>query len=172
MNKSALKFGIISGGIQAALMAIFSPMMLSSESSLASSQTVGYISMLVALSLIFIGIREHKIKTLGGEITFKQALQTGALIAIISALIYTVAWMIISGMNPELNERIADMYRNDLNRKKLSPEELSEALSNIDISMAHYKNPFYKFGITLLEILPMGLFVSLLASWILRTKKD
>ncbi|WP_341228400.1 DUF4199 domain-containing protein [uncultured Arcticibacterium sp.] len=172
MNQSALKFGFISGGIQSALMAVFSPIILSKESSLASSQTIGYISMFVALALIFWGIKERKAKGLGGEITFKQALETGALIAIISALIYTAAWMIISGLNPEFNDRIADMYRNDLSKTNLSPEELSKALTEIEISMKHYENPLIKFAMTILEILPIGLFGSLLASWILRTKKD
>lgn len=172
MNKSAIKFGLVLGGIQAAIMFSFAPVILSNDSSLHSSQLVGYTSLIVSLSLIYFGIRDHKVITLGGEISFKEAIKTGASIAFISALIYTASWMLMSELYPELNDNVAELYKSTLDYKKLAPEELSKELLAIDRRMEKYQNPLVKFCFTMLEILPIGLFISLLASYILRTKKD
>ncbi len=172
MSKAALKYGLISGAMLAVFMAASTPFTLQEGTSLGVSETLGYISMFLSLVLIFFGIREHKIKALDGEIDFKEGLQVGATIAVISSLIYVVSWMIISGIYPEVNERIADMYRLDIEKEALSELEKQEAFADVDKMFENYKNPFFKFGITLLEILPLGLIIALASAFILRSKGD
>ncbi|MFT5885670.1 MAG: hypothetical protein ACI9IP_002131 [Arcticibacterium sp.] len=170
--KPALKFGLISGGIQALIMILFTQKMLETESSLGQSELIGYGVMLVALSLIFFGIREHKMKVLGGKISFKEAVKVGGFIALIAALIYTFTWMIITEFNPALHESIANIYIKDIESKGLTDIELQTALSQVEKTMGNYKKPLFKFGITMMEKLPQGLIVSLISSIILRTKNQ
>ena len=172
IQKTALKFGLISGGIQALIMIFFTQKMLETKSSLGQSELIGYGVMLVALSLIFFGIREHKIKTLGGIISFKEAVKVGGLIALFAALIYTFTWILITEFNPALHESIANMYIKDIQNKGLTDMELQTALSEVEQTMENYKKPLFKFGITMMEILPLGLIVSLISSIILRTKNQ
>ena len=171
MSKAALKYGLYSGAIVGILLAFSTPFMMNNESRLGTSQTIGYISMMLALVLIYFGIRERKMKELGGEISFVEALKTGALIALICSVIYTITWMTISGIYPEVNDSIANMYRDEINTKDMDEAQKAIKLKEVDDMMINYSNPVFKFGITMLEILPLGLFVSLISSIILRSKK-
>lgn len=172
MSKAALKYGLISGIIVGIFLAISTPFILDNDSSLGSSQTLGYISMMLALILIYFGIRERKMKELGGEITFLDALKTGALIALICSVIYAISWMIISGVYPEVNESIANMYRDEINAQEIDEAQKAIQLEEVETMMKNYENPVFKFGITILEILPLGLVISLISSIILRTKSN
>ncbi|WP_304232088.1 DUF4199 domain-containing protein [Jiulongibacter sediminis] len=172
MSKAAIKYGLISGAIVSILLAFSAPYMINNQGSLGTSQLMGYISMMLALVLIYFGIRERKMKELGGEITFLDALKTGAMIALICSVIYTISWMIISGIYPEVNESIANMYRNEINAKDIDDAQKAVELAEVNEMMQNYQNPIFKFGITMLEILPLGLVVSLISSIILRTKNN
>ena len=104
--------------------------------------------------------------------SFIQAPKVGAITALIAALIYTFTRIVVSELNPGLHESIANMYIKDIESKWLTGVELQAALTELEQSMADYKKPILKFGITLMEILLLGLIASLISSIILRTKNN
>jgi len=93
MKKIVLTFGLISGGILAAMMYATLPFM--EQIGFDNGQLIGYTTMVLAFLLIFFGIRSYR-ETIGnGYITFGRALKVGILITLIACLFYTVPWEIL-----------------------------------------------------------------------------
>src|SRR5690242_14154557 len=93
MFGTALRYGALSGAIIIGV--LIAGIVISREHSdghLFSSQFFGYLVMLVALSMIFVAIREHRNKRLGGVIKFLPAFGMGLLIAFIAGVIYVAGW--------------------------------------------------------------------------------
>ena len=95
MKKTVLTYGPIAGVIIVLLMALFIGLM-SKEQDFQMGEILGYASMIVALSTIFVGIRKYRDDELGGMITFGKAFQVGLLITLVASAIYVAAWMFYS----------------------------------------------------------------------------
>src|ERR1043165_4657863 len=55
---------------------------------------VGYASMLVAFSLVFVGIRNYRDKYNGGTLSFGKAFKIGSMIVLIASTFYVAAWLV------------------------------------------------------------------------------
>src|SRR3989344_4812298 len=93
MKKNVLVFGSISGLIITALMVI-STLLCYKNSNFEGSMLIGYASMLIAFSFIFVGVKNYRDKYNNGLITFWKAFKIGLFIALISSTFYVVTWLI------------------------------------------------------------------------------
>jgi hypothetical protein len=57
-----------------------------------------------------------------------------------------------------------------MKESNMSPDKIQEEKQRMEQFQEMYKNPVVKVGVTLLEILPVGLFISLISAAILRRK--
>jgi hypothetical protein len=128
-----------------------------------NGELVGYSTMIVALSLIFFGIKSYRDNHLEGSITFGKALKVGLLITLIASLIYAITWEIISNTMQDFVTQMGDKYS-----EKLKAEGSTQA--EIDEYKAIYENPFIRFAMTLMEIAPVGILISLLSAGLLRIR--
>src|ERR1700748_2883027 len=96
MSKNIIIYGLIAGIIVSALMLLNVNYLSHCNGNLDydTSMLVGYASMLLAFSLVFVGIRNYRDKYNGGVISFGKAFKIGILIVLIASTIYVVAWMI------------------------------------------------------------------------------
>ena len=136
------------------------------------SQVQGYLTMIIVLSLIFIGVKRYRDQTLGGVIKFLPALGLGAGIAAVAAIFYVLSW--------EASLQITDFAWMDTYKAStiegyqaqgLSEEALSEKVTKLEEMMASYRNPLFRLPITFIEIFPVGLVVALISAAILRNPK-
>jgi hypothetical protein len=58
-----------------------------------------------------------------------------------------------------------------LKEKGVSAAELDEAVKNMDDYKRIYGNPAIRFGISLMEILPVGIIITLISAAVLRKKE-
>ena len=170
MKNTVLKFGLISGGIIAVLM-ILSIVVLGDSISLGTAEVLGYLSMVLAFSVIFVAIKQFKDKVAGGELKFGKAFLIGLYITLICSAIYVATWMIVTAMNPDIMERMAEMYKEKIMNSGGTEADIQTKLAEFDQGLEYYANPAIKAGITFFEIFPIGVLVSLLSAFILRTKK-
>jgi len=170
MKKIALIYGGISGGI--AISAIMLGLRFSEDSDLLSSEFFGYLSMLVALSLVFIGVKKYRDEQKGGVIKFGPAFLAGLAIAVVAGVTYTFIWEIYS---MSTNYAFIDNYSASMIEAKkasgLTGAVLEAEIADVKDMMANYRNPFFRLPLTFMEIFPVGFIVSLISAAVLRNPK-
>ena len=170
MKQIIWKYGIGAGLFLAMTMTLtISSMRAALEGGGGDAEIWGYASMIIAFSVIFFAVRNHRDRKLGGTITFAQAARIGIFITIIASLIYVIAWMILSGIfYPEFMEDYASHVMEQLRDSGASAEELEKEQNKMDKFIEWYKNPLFKAGMTFIEPLPVGVILTVLAALILK----
>lgn len=169
MKKTVLTYGPIAGVIIVLLMALFIGIM-GEKQDFKLGEVLGYTSMILALSTIFIGIRKYRDEELNGMITFGKAFQVGILITLVASAIYVTAWMLYSagGGAEEMMTAYLDQTIEKMKASGATEAEVSAKLTEMEQFQEMYENPIVKIGITFLEIFPVGLIISLIAAGLLR----
>src|SRR6186713_3103780 len=96
MKKNIIIYGLIAGIVVSILM-LFSINYISHVDGKVDYNTsllIGYASMLIACSLVYVGIRNYRDKYNGGVISFGKAFKIGVMIVLIASTFYVVAWLI------------------------------------------------------------------------------
>ena len=144
------------------------------EINMESGMLWGYLNMIIALSMVFFGVRQYRDRHLGGSITFGKAFMVGFLIALIASAAYIIAWMIFyetSEAARAVPTQYVETMKENWIREGITGEELDKKVAKMSSSMETYaNNAVVRVGMTLLEILPVMLLVPLISALILRRK--
>jgi Protein of unknown function (DUF4199) len=171
MTKIVLIFGLISGAIAAALMWLLVTIVKNDGIDFDNALIWGYATMIVALSLVFFGIKSYRDNN-GGRITFLKGLQVGILISLVSAVCYAASWEIYyPTTGQEFMQKYTAYYLDKMRKEGASDAEIEKARVEGEQLIEQNKNFFIRFGITLTEILPVGVIVTLVSAALLR-KRD
>jgi hypothetical protein len=132
----------------------------------------GYLTMIVALTAVFLGVKHYRDKVLGGAIKFGPALLIGLGISAVASLFYVIGWEIslaFSGYD------FAGFYSKSMveaaRAKGASPEELQKVMADAASFVQMYRNPLYRMPITFIEMFPVGVLVSLISAAVLRNSR-
>lgn len=170
MKKNVMVFGLIAGVIVSVLM-VLSMMRCYNDPNLEHSMLIGYASMLLAFSFIFVGIKNYRDKYNDGLITFGKAFKIGALISLIASTIYVVVWLVDYYLfMPDFMDKYVAQALREVKTNGASSLELAKLSKELAFSQEMYKNPVMVVLSTYMEILPVGLLTSLVAALILRKK--
>jgi hypothetical protein len=131
----------------------------------------GYASMLLAFSLIFVAVKNFRDKHNSGVVSFGRAFKIGLFITLIASTVYVVTWLITYYFFiPDFMEKYAAHMVEGMKEKGVSQAEIDKQVSEMKSIAEMYKNPFFNALITYMEILPVGLIISLIAAAILKKK--
>jgi len=175
MKKIILIYGFIAG-------LIVSVLMLSSVNYLShcngnvdydTSMFIGYASMLLAFSLVFVGIRNYRNQYHGGVISFGKAFKIGMVIVLIASTVYVLSWLVdYFFFIPDFMDKYAAHMLGQLKASGASEMEIASQTKEMADFAVMYKNPFFNAMMTYMEILPVGLLVTLISSLILKRKTE
>jgi hypothetical protein len=174
MKKNVLVFGIIAGVLISIFMS--ASMIYASKNSDAdhgvNSMLIGYLSMLIAFSLIFVAVKTYRDKQNGGVVSFGSAFKMGLLIALIASTMYVITWAFVYHYYlPDFMEKYAaQMIENA--RATSTPQELQQFTAKMNEQKEMYKNPIWFSLFTYMEILPVGIIISLISALLLKRKKE
>ncbi len=172
MKKLILKNGIISGIIVTVFM-ICGTFIFYKNTNTQWSMALGYIGMLIAFSFIFIGIIQYRNSIGEGYINYWQGFKIGFFIALISSTFYVVTWLIeFYTVFPDFMEKYVEQTLKTATENGASEAQLEQQKLEMASYTELYKNPFGVTLLTYIEILPLGILVSLLAAAILKKKKN
>jgi hypothetical protein len=130
---------------------------------------VGYTTMVLGFMMIFFGIRAYRDGEGGGKVTFGRAFLIGLAITAIGSLCYVGAWEVISNKYmPDFAEKYSARIMTKARADGMPEAELAATQKKVDEFAKNYKNAWFRMSMTLLEPLPVGLILSLVASGILR----
>ena len=173
MQKNILIYGLIAGAVVSTIMLFTVNYISHCEGSVdyGTSMLIGYASMLVAFSLVFVGIRNYRDKYNGGIISFGKAFKIGIMIVLIASTMYVVAWLVdYFYFIPDFMEKYSAHELDKLKANGASQIEIDKQTKEMANFAEMYKNPFFNAMMTYVEILPVGLIVTLISSLILKRK--
>lgn len=168
MMKKIFSYGVVAGLI-VGLPLFGLTVGLNGHPALPHSLLLGYLTMLVALSTVFVAIKRHRDADLGGVIGFWPAFGLGLGISFVAGLFYVLAWE--AALAVTHMDFAADYARAMLARaqaKGLSGDALAQLTAEMERFKAQYAKPLYRLSMTFTEIFPVGVLVSLLSAGLLR----
>ena len=173
MKKNILVYGLISGAIVATLMLISVNYYSYCEGNVDydTSMVIGYASMLLAFSLVFVGIKNYRDKFNSGVISFGKAFKVGTLIVLVASTVYVLAWLVDYYLFiPDFMDKYTTHVLDELKASGATAAEIDEKAKEMEYIGTLYKNPLFNVLFTYTEILPVGLLVTLISSLILKRK--
>lgn len=173
MTKNIIIYGLISGIVVSTIMLFSLNYISHCEGSVDynTSMLIGYASMLLAFSLVYVGIRNYRDKYLGGVISFGKAFKTGLLMVLITSTIYVLSWLVYYYFfNPDFFEKYSAMELGRLKASGANQLKIDEESKKMTDMVAMMKNPLMNAIMAYVEILPVGLIVTLISSLILKRK--
>jgi hypothetical protein len=171
MTRTILIYGLIAGLIVAVPMVagmVFWP----SDEPADHGVLIGYLTMLVALSAVFLGVKHHRDKALGGVIKFLPALGIGLAISLVAGVMYVLGWELALALTGfDYGDLMVRMSVESAQAKGVAGEALEKVRADAEAFAKMYRNPLIRMPITLTEILPVGVLVSLVTAAMLRNSR-
>lgn len=171
MLRTILKYGVIAGlvvgGFEIATFVGFGGL-----PPLKYGMVIGYTTMLIALSAVFVGIKRHRDVDRGGVIGFWPAFGVGLGVSFIAGIFYVVAWEAVQAMT---HMDFAGSYAQAMLESEKAKGASAEALAKLSAEMATFKlqyaDPLFRLPMTFVEIFPVGVLVSLVSAGLLRNSR-
>ena len=168
MKRIILTYGLIAGVIVSAMMWLT---LGDGEHDWENGELIGYTTMVIALSTIFIGVKTYRDKQLGGSITFGKAFLLGLYITLVASTLYVASWLLLSAnMKQDFMVSYIEHAKAQMEQSGASEAEIQAKVEEMKAFGELYKNPIVKVGFTYVEILPVGLLISLLCAAILKRR--
>ena len=170
MTRIVLTYGLISGLV--VITGILGSILMSGGDAPHSSVWLGYLIMLVALSSILVGVKQHRDQALGGVIKFRTALLMGLGIAVVASLAYIAVWEVYLAAT---GYTFMDQYvAATLEAKRaagLTGAAYDKVAADMENMRRQYANPLFRMPMTFLEIFPVDLLIAIVSAALLRNPK-
>lgn len=132
---------------------------------------LGYATMLLAFSLIFLAIKQHRDKTQGGVIRFLPAFGMGLAISFLASVLYVASWeAALAIRHLDFAGEYARATIEAQRAKGVSGAALDKIVREMEAFKAQYAVPYIRYGMSFMEIFPVGFLVSLISAALLRNK--
>jgi amino acid transporter len=168
MKRNVIVFGLISGVIVSTLMMI-SVILCDNEQSFDAGMVVGYTAMILSFAFIYVGIKNYRDKYNHGMITLRKAFTIGLYITLIASTLYVVIWAIVYNFYmPDFFEKYIAHVLRGMKEDGETLAAINKKMASLAVDRERYKSPFFFTLYTYAEIVPVGLFVSLISALILK----
>lgn len=170
MLRTILIYGVIAGVLTAA--PLFAYVLFQGAEIAANSQIVGYAIMLVALSLVFVAVKNYRDKVRGGIIKFLPAFLIGLGVSAVASVVYVIGWeIVLATTNFAFIEHYSASLLESARASGATEAELQQKAAEIAHFSDQYRNPLFRLPLTFIEIFPVGLVVSLISAALLRNSR-
>jgi hypothetical protein len=170
MKKIVLTFGLISGAILSAMMGL--ALLFKDAIGFDRGEIVGYTSMVVAMLLVFFGVRSYRDNVAGGTVRFGRAFAVGGLIALVASVCYVATWeLIYINFAPDYLEKYQAHAIEKARAAGATEAAIAQQKADAEKFAKLYKNPVINTAMTFLEPLPVALIVSLVTAGVLSRRR-
>lgn len=145
-------------------------MIIFSDPDQSGREIYGYLSILVALSFIFFGVRAYRNLECEGKITFFKGFGVGLLIALLPSILfgaYNVVYMLY--IEPDFAEAY---YQSAVAQMHIdySGAELATQLAEMEANKELFMSPVFNFFLMAITVFLIGIVVSVISAIALRKK--
>ncbi len=172
MTGLILRYGIIAGLIVATPMLWLMLTVKPGDGNPLGGMLIGYLTMLVALTAVFLGVKHYRDQKLGGVIRFLPAFGVGLGISVVASVLYVAAWEISSAFSSfDFAQWWADYMVESVKAKGGSAADLAQAATEAQEFKEMYANPWFRMPMVFVEMFPVGVLVSLISALLLRNSR-
>jgi hypothetical protein len=165
----ALTYGGIAGAIAIAVI-FFS--LVSGLPNHNHSMWFGYLVMLAALTLIFVGVKRYRDVECGGVIRFGRAFGIGLGMAVVAGLVYVALFEVfVAATGYDFMADYSHAILEGMRRDGASAAEIAAAQQEMHGFEDIFADPFKRLPMVFLEIFPVGLLVALVSAALLRNPR-
>lgn len=133
---------------------------------------LGYLIMLLGMSAIFMGVKQHRDQGCGGVIKFLPALGVGLGIALVASLAYVVVWEVyLAATDYAFMDQYIAATLEARRAEGLSGEAYRQLEAQMQGMAVAYQSPLYRLPMTFVEIFPVGLLVAIVSAVLLRNSR-
>ena len=171
MGRNILKYGVIAGLVVG--IALFGiSVAYGGQPPPTYGMALGYLTMLIALSAVFVGIKRHRDVDRGGVIRFWPAFGLGLGISLVASVFYVAAWEAsMAVVDIDFAETFANAMIERQKAKGVDGAALAKVVADMQTFKIQYANPLYRVPMTFAEIFPVGVLVSLVSAALLRNPR-
>jgi hypothetical protein len=170
MQKIIFRYGLMAGLIVAAWM-VGAIALCYTLDNFEGNMLLGYASMLLAFSFIYVAVKKYRDQQNSGIISFGKAFSVGLLITSVASTLYVAVWLVdYYVFIPDFLEKYTAHVLQVAQAQGASSTELAAKAKEMDQYKEMYKNPLLVILLTYTEILPVGLLVSLFSALLLKRK--
>jgi hypothetical protein len=168
VKKIILRNGILAGLIVGIPMILYMTS-IPAHGEMNLGMLVTYVLMLLALGMVFVGIRQYRDRVLGGVIAFVPALAVGLGISAVAGILYAIAWEITL---PLMKFDFIKFYSDSIiEQARAQGSSVEAAAARAAEFTRTYANPLIRVPFTFLDIFPVGILVSLVSAALLRNSR-
>jgi hypothetical protein len=169
MLRTTFTYGLI-GGLIAGGLCFVSTTMLGEHIPYGWAMALGYTTMLIALSTIFLAVKRIRDDAPGSAIGFWPALGVGLAITLIAGLMYALGWeCALATMGG--SDAFITGYITRLRAEGGDPAAVAAQVRDMEAMRASYRNPLFRIPVSFTEIAPVGVLVSLVTAGLLRNPR-
>jgi hypothetical protein len=165
----ALVYGAIAGAIAISVLVAGLALDLSNHT---TSVWFGYLVMLVALSLIFVGVKRYRDVECGGIVRFGRAFGLGVGMAAVAGLIYALGWEgYVAASGYDFMADYSASILEGMRAEGKSVAAIEAKAAEMRAFAESFRNPLFRVPMIFVEIFPVGLLVALISAALLRNPK-
>jgi hypothetical protein len=169
MKRTILVFGSVSGVLVGLFLLALTTWGTSTGT---ASAWLGYSSMILALSLVYVGVRNFRDKYNDGLISFGKAFRIGLGITVLASTIYVLVWLVeFYCFMPDFMDKYAAFLIREAKGSGLTGSALQKRVAEIESIRVGYRNPIRVILYAYLEILPVGIVISLVTALLIRRNR-
>lgn len=166
-----LLYGLVAGLIVAVPL-VASMLALAPETAPDHGALLGYSTMIVALTAVFLGVKHYRDKVLGGAVKFVPALLVGLGISAVASAIYALGWELSIALTGfDFGAVYTQAMLDGARAQGASAAELARVTEQAAAFTRMYANPLYRLPITFVEMFPVGVVISALSAVLLRNSR-
>jgi len=167
MKKTVFRYGMYATLLIVAVSA-FNMFVLVKIAGQAGQELAGYLTMLLSMIFVFLGIRHYRDHENGGKLSFGEGLKVGVLIVLIPSVFFGLFDLLYTKViNPGWMQ---DYYSKYIEKIKAgtAPDKLEAALKAANEQKEMFSNPLIEFLLMALTVFMIGFVVTIIASLTLR----
>jgi hypothetical protein len=170
MLRIILIYGVI-GGLIVGVPMVVSTFTLTEDTVPENAALYGYLSMLLAFTMVFVGVKHYRDKVLGGVIRFLPALGVGLGISAVASLFWVVGWEITLATGFDFGTAYLDSLVAAAEARGAPAAEIEQIRVETAEFLSRYANPLFRLPITFVEMFPIGVLISLISAALLRNSR-
>jgi hypothetical protein len=170
MKQIIFRYGIIAM-LVVVVLGFINCLVIQPEVGYTASEIGGYLTIVVSMIFVFLGIRYYRNHVNNGTLSFGRGMKVGVLIVTIPSVAFGLFSLLYSRViNPEWQQEYYDHALESL-KQNTAPEKLQAAIDKLESQRELFSSPVMEFLIMFVTVFVIGLIVTIISSLTLKRNK-